>query len=154
MANMAEALRALQAQMAEAGQRTQAAEARAAAAEQAAQASVQAAQAAVAQDRQPFNRGEQEIQIRDLRGVPTFEGAAKDWRDWSVILRSYARVLSPAMGDLMRTAEGGVHPVHVAALDENARRAANQLYFLLINACRGAALDAVINCGDSEGASA
>jgi len=93
------------------------------------------------------------IDTRGLGKPEYFDGAAAKWRDWKVVMLSYTGACNSDLSALMATAEVTEDPVVNAALATTAEKeASEQLAFMLIMVCRGAALDQVVNAGPSEGA--
>ena len=80
--------------------------------------------------------------IVDTRAVgkpPVFEGADKDWSDWSFIFRSYTALLSRELENLMTQAEQATATIPVA-IDDDDRQLSRDLFHLLVMLTRGKAL--------------
>eukprot|EP00971_Amphidinium_carterae_P044433 873851-Amphidinium_carterae.3 len=89
-----------------------------------------------------------------LIGKPeTFSGGGSgpSWKDWSIVMRSYATVSVPALGPLSQKAQQTDDPIGNAALSVDQAQASAQMFYLLIMTCRESALTRVINSGDGEG---
>jgi hypothetical protein len=85
----------------------------------------------------------------------TFEGQAAKWRDWKVVMTSYAAACNTDMATVMTKAETTEDDVTNAVMSsQGEKQASEQLAFILVMTCRGAALDQVVNAGPSEGATA
>ena len=83
-----------------------------------------------------------------------FDGTQRAWRDWAVVTKSYAGVMNPKLVELMTAAEQtSAYPeVRNAILPDDAARAASQqLYTLLLHACKGPSLNKIVNAGQGEG---
>ena len=92
--------------------------------------------------------------VRALKGMDHFDGTQRAWRDWAVVTKSYAGVMKPKLVELMTAAEQvNTHPdVRNAVLtDDGSRAASQQLYTLLLHACKGPSLNKVVNAGQGEG---
>ena len=83
----------------------------------------------------------------------TFDGLgnAQKWRDWSLILRSYVGTLNPKALELMHWAEMEATPAWNAKLQQNGKEASRQVFYWLLQTCRGSALTIVSNAGQYEG---
>ena len=51
------------------------------------------------------------LDVRSLRGLDTFDGSSKAWRDWAILARSYAETMNPTLGTVMEAAETGTEDV-------------------------------------------
>ena len=92
--------------------------------------------------------------VRALKGMDHFDGTQRAWRDWAVVTKSYAGVMNPKLVELMTAAEQTTaYPdVRNAILPDDAARAASQqLYTLLLHACKGPSLNKIVNAGQGEG---
>ena len=92
------------------------------------------------------------VDTRGLGRPETFDGTVPKWRDWKVVLRSYTAACHTGLAGLMEKAEDTEEPV-LNAVQESAgdKEASEQLAFILVMVCRGAALDQVVNAGPGEG---
>ena len=86
-------------------------------------------------------------------GVDTRKfGRHRAWRDWSVIFRSYAALVHPAMKEEMQRVERLSTAETNAGLIENEQvQASTDLYHLLLHSTSGPALNRVVNAGSAEG---
>ena len=50
-------------------------------------------------------QAEPHFDVRALKGLDAFDGNQKSWRDWSIVTKSYAGVMNPALIEIIRTAE-------------------------------------------------
>ena len=92
------------------------------------------------------------LDTRLLRGLEHFDGTSKQWRDWSVIARSYFSCIDAKLQDLMFRAETEPQlDFKLGAQEPGNALACRKLYTLLIHSCKGAALDRIINAGPGEG---
>ena len=100
------------------------------------------------------DRGDK-LDMKTLKGLDSFDGSEKAWRDWKVVTKSYASVVDPVLAGLMARAESGQEEVKNEDLLEEGEEAASvKLYMLLLHSCKGPALDKVVNSGQNEGAHA
>jgi hypothetical protein len=92
------------------------------------------------------------VDTRSLGKPQAFDGSDARWRDWSVVFKSYATLVNPALTVAMREAEVSDTPALRELEPTEARRiAAADLYHLLLHLTTGPALDRVVNAGESEG---
>ena len=95
------------------------------------------------------------VDTRGLGKPDAFDGTAAKWRDWKVVMTSYTAAVNSELAALMLKAEVTEDPIVNAVMaSQGEREASEQLAFMLVMICRGAALDQVVNAGTSEGASA
>ena len=73
------------------------------------------------------------------------------WRDWSTVFSAYAGANQESMADAMKTAARAETPQINATLIAEQVVVSRQLYYWLVQTCRGQALDIVINRGVHEG---
>ena len=93
------------------------------------------------------------MDAKALRGVDSFDGSQKAWRDWNVVTKNYATLLDKRMSAIMREAELGAQSVaNSNMVDDDTRLASQKLFYLLVTSCRGPALDRIVNAGQGEGA--
>ena len=89
----------------------------------------------------------QRASVIDTRGLgkqDSFDGSGAKWRDWKVVMTSYTAACNGELALLMRKAEMTQEPLENAALATLVeRQASEQLAFILVMICRGAALDQV-----------
>ena len=98
--------------------------------------------------------GERKIGVdtRNLGRPSQFDGTDSAWRDWSVVFRSYAALVHPALKremqrvELLPTAE-----TNAGLLDDEQVHASTDLYQLLLHSTSGPGLDRVVNAGSAEG---
>ena len=98
--------------------------------------------------------GERKIGVdtRNLGMLSQFDGADRDWRDWSVVFRSYAALVHSALKEEMQRVERLSTAETNAGLIENEQvQASTDLYHLLLHSTSGPALDRVVNAGSAEG---
>ena len=98
--------------------------------------------------------GERKIGVdtRNLGRPSQFSGTDRAWRDWSVVFRSYAALVHPALKDEMQRVERMSTPETNAGLIETEQvQASTDLYHLLPHRTSGPALDRVVNAGSAEG---
>ena len=92
------------------------------------------------------------IDTRGLGRPEAFDGTAETWRDWKVTMKSYTAACNDKLGALVKRAEETDNPVMNAALpNPGGQGSSEQLAFVLVMVCRGAALDQVVNAGPGEG---
>ena len=95
------------------------------------------------------------VDTRGLGKPEIFDGSTSKWRDWKVVMRSYAAACHDKLGVLMDRAENSENPVLNATLQiTGEKEASEQLAFVLVMVCRAGALDQVVNAGVGEGLSA
>ena len=98
--------------------------------------------------------GERKIGVdtRNLGRPSQFSGTDRAWRDWSVVFRSYAALVHPALKDEMQRVERMSTPETNAGLIETEQvQACTDLHHLLLHRTSGPALDRVVNAGSAEG---
>jgi len=91
------------------------------------------------------------VDTRNLGRPESFNGDDSRWRDWAVVFRSYAGLVTPELGQLMTDAERLDRPAYKATLTPPQQEAANDLYHLLLHLTKSSALDRVVNAGPGEG---
>eukprot|EP00971_Amphidinium_carterae_P117671 2331045-Amphidinium_carterae.1 len=85
-----------------------------------------------------------------LLGKPEqFTGA--NWKDWSVVMRSYAAVSIPELKVLMERSHHTEDDVSNTVLTPEQSAASQQLFYMLIMTCRDAPLTRIINAGEGQG---
>eukprot|EP00971_Amphidinium_carterae_P203274 4033975-Amphidinium_carterae.1 len=85
-----------------------------------------------------------------LLGKPEqFSGT--NWKDWSVVMRSYAAVSVPLLRSLMERAHYSEDDLRNIVRADEETAASNQLSYMLIMTCRDAPLTRVINAGEGQG---
>ena len=95
------------------------------------------------------------VDTRGLGKPDTFDGNSAKWRDWKVVMTSYTAAVNTDLATLMIQAESTEDAIQNAVIGTlGEREASEQLAFMLVMLCRGAALDQVVNSGPSEGATA
>ena len=100
----------------------------------------------------PSTHRETVVDTRGLGRPETFDGTASKWRDWKVVIRSYTAACHGKLAALMEVAEETDEPItNVVLPTPGEREASEQLAFILVMVCRGAALDQVVNAGPGEG---
>ena len=88
-----------------------------------------------------------------LLGKPNdFRGTDAEFVDWSVVLRSYASLVNPSLGELMKTAETTEDIVEEVGLTPTEVENSSVLYFILLHLCKGPAMTIVVNAGHGQGA--
>ena len=98
--------------------------------------------------------GERKIGVdtRNLGRPSQFNGTDSAWRDWSVVPRSYAALVHPALKDEMQRVERLLTAETNAGLVEDEQvQASSDFYLLLLHSTSGPALDRVVNVGSAEG---
>ena len=98
--------------------------------------------------------GEKKIGVdaRNLGRPSQFSGTDSSWRDWSVVFRSYADLVHPALKVEMQRVERLPTAENNAGLvDDEQVQASTDLYHLLLHSTSGPALDRVVNAGSAEG---
>ena len=98
--------------------------------------------------------GERKIGVdtRNLGRPSQFNGTDSAWRDWSVVFRSYAALVHPALKDEMQRVERLSTAETSAGLIETEQvQASTDFYHLLLHSTSGPALDRVVNAGSAEG---
>ena len=98
--------------------------------------------------------GERKIGVdtRNLERPSQFNGIDGAWRAWSVVFRSYAALVHPALKEEMQRVERLSTAETNAGLLENEQvQASIDLCHLLLHSTSGPALDRVVNAGSAEG---
>ena len=98
--------------------------------------------------------GERKIGVdrRNLGRPSQFNGTDSAWRDWSVVFRSYAALVHPALKDEMQRAERlSTAETNAGLLEGEQVQASSDLYHFLLRSTSGPALDRVVNAGSAEG---
>ena len=113
-------------------------------------AAMQAANAAQTAAQVP--RARSAIDTRLLGKPRDFSGTDAEFVDWSVVLRSYASLVNPSLGELMKTAETTEDIVEDVVLTPTEVESSSVLYFILLHLCKGPAMTIVVNAGDGQGA--
>ena len=113
-------------------------------------AAMQAANAAQATAHAPGTRSA--IDTRLLGKPNDFRGTDAEFIDWSVVLRSYASLVNPGIGELMKTAETTEDIVEEVGLNPTEVESSSVLYFILLHLCKGPAMTIVVNAGHGQGA--
>eukprot|EP00971_Amphidinium_carterae_P079698 1577180-Amphidinium_carterae.1 len=85
-----------------------------------------------------------------LLGKPE-QFAGNNWKDWSVVMRSYAAVSVPLLRSLMEQAHYSEDDLRNVVLSDEQAAASAQLSYMLIMVCREAPLTRVINAGEGQG---
>ena len=92
------------------------------------------------------------VDTRNLGRPSQFNGTDSAWWDWSVVFRSYAALVHPALKDEMQRVERLSTAETNAGLPEGEQvQASSDLYHLLLHSTSGPALDRVVNAGSAEG---
>ena len=86
-----------------------------------------------------------------LLGTPESLDGGTDWKDWSVVFRSYACACSAPLGLLLERTDGSAGPMLNATLTRSEASCSTQLYFMVVMLCSGTALTRVVNAGAQEG---
>ena len=74
------------------------------------------------------------------------------WRDWSVVFRSYAALVHPALKDEMQRVERlSIAETNAGLVEAEQVQASTDHYHLLLHSTSGPALDRVVNAGSAEG---
>ena len=105
-------------------------------------------------DRMGRASGERKVGVdtRNLGRPSQFNGTDSAWRDWSVVFRSYAALVHPALkGEMQRVERLPTAETNAGLLDEEQVQASTDLYHLLLHSTSGPALDRVVNAGSTEG---
>ena len=118
----------------------------------AATAALQMATAMQAQATAHVPRARSAIDTRLLGKPNDFRGTDAEFIDWSVVLRSYASLVNPGIGDLMTTAETTEDIVDEVGLTPAEAESSSVLYFILLHLCKGPAMTIVVNAGHGQGA--
>lgn len=79
-------------------------------------------------------------------------GFVAGMRIWSVVLRSYAGLVSPSIATLVHTAETTEDMVDAVGLNPAEGEASSMLYHSLLHLCKQASFTIVINAGHGNGA--
>ena len=98
--------------------------------------------------------GERKIGVdtRNLGRLSQFNGTDGAWRDWSVVFRSYAALVHPALkGEMQRVERLPTAETHAGLLEDEQVQASTDLYHLLLHSTSGLALHHVVNGGSAEG---
>ena len=98
--------------------------------------------------------GERKIGVdtRNLGRPPQFNGTDSAWRDWSVVFRSYAALVHPALKDEMQRVERlSTAETNAGLIEAEQVQASAELYLLLLHSTSGPALDRVVSAGSAEG---
>ena len=90
------------------------------------------------------------IDTRIIGKPDTFDGH-KGWKDWSIVLKSYAGAINPNLQLLMEQAAQAASPMLNATLSHDQAQLSAQLYYILVMVCKSTALTRVVNAGPSEG---
>ena len=92
------------------------------------------------------------VDTRNLGRPSQFNGTDSGWRDWSVVFRSYAARVHPALKDEVQRVERlSTAETNVGLIETEQVLASTDLYHLLLHSTSGAALDRVVNAGSAEG---
>ena len=92
--------------------------------------------------------GERKIGVdtRNLGRPSQFNGTDSAWRDWSVVFRSYAALVHPALKEEMQRVERlPTAETNAGLLGHEQVQASTDLYHLLLHSTSGPALDRVVN---------
>ncbi len=81
----------------------------------------------------------------------TFDGKTLSWSKWSEVSEVFAGASCPPLAAAMASAERSAGPVLVANMDQKGAEISRQLGYWLVQACRGQALDIVLDAGRLEG---
>ena len=102
-------------------------------------------------DRMGQASGQRKVGL-DLGRSSQFNVIDSAWRDWSVVFRSYAALVHPALkGEMQRVKRLPTAETNAGLLDEEHEQASTDLYHLLLHSTSGPALDRVVNAGSTEG---
>ena len=105
-------------------------------------------------DRMGRASGERKIGVdtRNLGRPSQFNGADSARRDWSVVFRSYAALVYPALKvEMQRVERLPTAENNAGLIDDEQVQASTDLYHLLLHSTSGPALDRVVNAGSAEG---
>ena len=92
------------------------------------------------------------VDTRNLGRPFQSNGTDSAWRDWSVVFRSYAALVHPALkGEMQRVERLPTGETNAALLDDDQVQASTDLYHLLLHSTFGPPLDRVVNAGSAEG---
>ena len=117
-----------------------------------ARAALEAELADVRRARGAGNASRVGIDTRNLGRPSQFDGKDAAWRDWAIVFSSYSALVNPDLRRLMDAAAAAVDPALNSQLSDEAEvQASIDLYHLLLRTCTHAALDRVVNAGQSEG---
>ena len=95
------------------------------------------------------------IKARSLGRPDTLDGVVPlHFRGWSVVVRSFVSVASPAIRDILGSAETECEAPRNDQMGRQSCAASQDLHHTLLSLSRGAAKDKVTNAGDGEGARA
>ena len=98
--------------------------------------------------------GERKIGVdtQNLGRPSQFNGTDSAWRDWSVVFRSYAALVHPALKDEVQRVERlSTAETNAGLLEGEQVQASTDLNHLLVHSASGPALDRVVNAGSAEG---
>ena len=98
--------------------------------------------------------GERKIGVdtRNLGKPSQFNGTDSAWMDRSVVFRSYAALVHPALKDEMQRVERlSTAETNAGLLEGEQVQASSDLYHLLLHCTSGPALDRVVSAGSAEG---
>ena len=87
-------------------------------------------------DRMGRASGERKIGVdtRNLGRPSQFNGTDSAWRDWSVVFRSYAALVHPALkGEMLRVERLPTTETNAGLLDDEQVQASSNLYHLLLH---------------------
>eukprot|EP00971_Amphidinium_carterae_P240668 4777720-Amphidinium_carterae.2 len=85
------------------------------------------------------------VDMRMLGKPDSFSG--QNWRDWSIVTRSYAAACCPVLAPLMEAAAQTEDVVDNVGLSVDQRQASTQLYYILVMLCKEGPLTRIINAG-------
>ena len=92
------------------------------------------------------------VDTRNLGRPSEFNGTGSAWRDLSVVFRSYAALVHPALKDEVQRVERlSTAETNEGVLEGEQLQASSDLYHLLLHSTSGPALDRVVNAGSAEG---
>ena len=92
------------------------------------------------------------VDTRNLGRPSQFSGTDSGWRDWSVVFRSYAARVHPALKvEMQRVERLSTAETNVGFIETEQVQASTDLYHLLLHSTSGAALDRVVNAGSPAG---
>ena len=98
--------------------------------------------------------GERKIGVdtRNLGRPSQFNGTDSAWRDLSVVFRSYAALVHPALKDeMLRVERLSTAETNAGLIETEQVQASTDHYHLLLHSTSGPALDRVVNVGSAEG---
>ena len=105
-------------------------------------------------DRMGRASGERKIGVdtRNLGTLSQFNGTDSAWRDWSVVSRSHAVPVHPALKvEMQRVQRLPTAENNAGLIDDELVQASSDLYHLLLHSTSGPALDRVVSAGSAEG---